>query len=355
MTGRAGAERSIALLHRLGTARQSGRRASRPWGWAAWAGFLTLLVWTHPAVAGHRVQAVARLWTWQAWRRIVRRPVEVRVPAGWRLLFPSWSTLAGVTVATGLHEPSEQLFVVAYLRPDDGVIDVGANVGIYAVACAALGGRVLAFEPSTAARLALLDNTRLNDVADRVRIYEVAVGDCNGRLPMTTSLDAQNHLVHQDHGAGGEGQEIVEVRTLDSLRTEMDDWLASRPVALLKIDAEGHDLQVLHGATTLIGSHRPVILVETWPGDTAVRAFLASAGYRVHRYDIERHRLIEYADDWSGQCNFIAIPDERLRDVEARLAERPPAPLTPPDVRWLQPRRDGAPVGRAAAVGPRRL
>ena len=320
----------------------------RPFRAAGWAGFLTLVVWTSPAAGRHRGRAVARLWAWELWRRVVRRPVDVELAAGGRLRLPCWSALAAPTVATGLHEPSEQLFVSSFLRPGDGVVDVGANIGAYTVLCAALGARVVALEPSSRTRAALADNIRVNDLGRRVRTYGLAAGGASGTAALTTGLDAANHLL--DPADGGTASEMVEVRPLDALRAEIEEWLGGAPVALLKVDVEGHDLEVLQGARAVIGAHRPVILVEIWAGGLDVRAWLAGEGYRVHRFDLEGNALSEYPYDWSGQCNFIAVPDERIDEVRHRLDAAPAHPDAPHRVRWRTPPPDAA--SRRADVRP---
>ncbi|HEX8769913.1 MAG TPA: hypothetical protein VF711_04005, partial [Acidimicrobiales bacterium] len=136
-------------LHGAGFRRSCSRGPAKVIHWACWAGFLTLVVVTSPSARGHRVRCVARFWGWQVWRRATGRSVQVVSQHGWQMEFPVWSELAGITVATGLHEPAEELFVFAYVRMGDRVVDVGANLGIYTVACAALGARVAAFEPSS--------------------------------------------------------------------------------------------------------------------------------------------------------------------------------------------------------------
>jgi hypothetical protein len=53
-----------------------------------------------------------------------------------------------------------------------------------------------------------------------------------------------------------------------------------RPVSLVKIDVEGHGLEVIQGMRRLIARHQPVLIVE---GNRAVRSFLESLGYRGER------------------------------------------------------------------------
>jgi FkbM family methyltransferase len=257
------------------------------------------------------------------------------MPQGWQLEFPSWSDLAGITMATGLHEPHEEFFVFSYLRPGDDVIDVGSNIGIYTVAFAVLGAKVTSFEPSSKARSALRTNVMLNDVGERVRIMGLALGDMAAQGAFSTDLDVQNHLVpgHAEEAAS----EIVDIMPLDALLEQDDEWFEGQRFALVKIDVEGHDEAVLCGARACLEAHRPVVLVETWEGGTAIRTLLAEIGYRVYRFDIDSGQLIEYPPAWSGQANFIAIPDDRLDTVRRRLEERPARPLGSPRVQWWIP------------------
>jgi FkbM family methyltransferase len=318
-----------------------------------WAGFLTLLVFSSPATKGRRLRCVARFWGWQVWRRATSRPIEVVLPQGWRLQFPAWSELAGITAATGLHEPAEELFTFAFLRPGDAVVDAGANVGVYTVACAALGARVSAFEPSSRTRHALERNVRLNHLEDRVRIFPTALGDTTATVSLTTGFDVGNHLV--EAGEVCTTGETVALRPLDSVLGEAGSWFDESEPALLKIDVEGHDAAVLRGARRTLSGSRPVVLVETWDGGAEVRRFLAELGYRVYRYDFEARVLVEYPHAWDGQANFIAIADEQLPEVERRINEAPAPVLAPPRVRWRFPAETSPPGTesrrRVAVVG----
>ena len=322
-----------ARLHHWGSHWVTAPWPAKLFRGVSWAGFVSILVLSNPLVRGHRLRALWRLWAWQLWRRVARRPIEVVFESGIRLRFPPTSMLAGVVAATGSHEPTEQTFLMHLIRPGDIAVDVGANVGIYSLGLAGLGANVWAFEPSSTVRPALVDNVRLNQAEDRVRVLPFALGAENGRAVFTSDLEGTNHLV-KDRPTGP--TETVEIRTLDNVLADPRGGLADEDVFLLKIDAEGEDEAVLRGALVLLERCRPVVIVETWAGGGGVRRLLAEHEYRVYSYEPATRQLIEFPTDWSGQANFIAVAAGREQQVRSRLAEGADQELSPPRVRWLQ-------------------
>lgn len=328
------ADRLLMQFHRWGLARSTGPLIARPARWVSWGAFVSMLVLLNPRARGHRAHAMVRIWAWQIWRRATHREILVTLDGGVRLRLPSWSTLAGLVVATGSHEPCEQAFLAHMVRPGDSVIDVGANIGFYTLPLAGLGARVSAFEPASAARNALRINVALNGAEGKVRLFPFALGDHDGEATLTTDLDGANHLTD---AARGNGQtEVVQVRTLDGLIKANSEWFEGYDIAVLKIDAEGHDELVLRGAEQLLRLHTPVVIVETWEGGHRIRELLGRLGYAVFSYRPDDRRLVEYPQDWSGQANLIAVPTTGARwdQVSDRLASAQSSMGALPAVQW---------------------
>jgi hypothetical protein len=96
----------------------------------------------------------------------------------------------------------------------------------------------------------------------------------------------------------------------------------------LKIDVEGHEAEVLNGAEQLIQEHRPSILFEAiaWPGvdglaATRAKNFLAERKYSL--FLVRNNILVPRSakDIQEGLVSdFLAIPDERMEEVEAQLS-----------------------------------
>ena len=133
-------------------------------------------------------------------------------------------------------------------------IDVGANVGVYARALSRLTPVVHAFEPSK--ELAqLLRRT----VPSNVIVHETALSCRAGTASLKTPVV--------------DGKRVFGLASLEQLATHpqldieivdtsrLDDVVEGN-FGFIKIDVEGHELSVLHGATSTINRCRPVLLVE---------------------------------------------------------------------------------------------
>jgi FkbM family methyltransferase len=265
-----------------------------------------------------------RLWMWQLWRRTIRRTVTIRCIEGSLLLAPPWSRMASHIAATGLTERDEALFVLDLLRPHDLFVDVGANIGFYTVLAARRGSRVLAFEPSPDAIRMCRRSVELNGAEALVTLRNAACGAAKGRIGFSTGLDTGNHIV-----AGEDADLEVELTTLDrELATE-------RPgVTMLKIDAEGHDLDVLRGSIDAVTRLRPVIMVEVWRGGTGERRLLEPLGYGAYRYRSDDRLLESVPLEFAGQANLLFVYRPLYEAVANRLASSDRPRLTPPAIRW---------------------
>lgn len=144
----------------------------------------------------------------------------------------------------------------ALLKPGDVVIDVGANLGTHSVFFAQkVGptGAVFAFEPQRVMHQLLCTNATLNGIT-WLRALHAAVGAQTGALVVPDiDYSSTGNFGGLSLGEWKEG-ETVPVFTLDGLGLPR--------CALLKIDVEGMEGQVLDGARQVITACKPVIYLE---------------------------------------------------------------------------------------------
>jgi FkbM family methyltransferase len=139
------------------------------------------------------------------------------------------------------------------------VVDVGANFGVYTAAVAGAvggGGRVVAFEP-TGNTAAFLRRTLDLNALTQVELVQAALSDHRGQALLEIGDSPELNALTSEP-APGRASEQVELLVLD-------DELRGRgihDVALLKIDAEGHELQVGRGARAMLRESEPLVLFE---------------------------------------------------------------------------------------------
>ncbi|HEY9644556.1 MAG TPA: FkbM family methyltransferase [Coleofasciculaceae cyanobacterium] len=229
------------------------------------------------------------------------------------------SIVTSVLLAEGDWFESEMEFWRSQLQPGMTVIDVGANVGVYTFSAAqqvGASGRVLAIEPFSSCVRCLQETCRSNQLS-WVTVCAGAASDRPGtaRLSLHSSSEL-NEVVRDEsaeagHPSGSSGNfEDITCFTLDNLveqeQLQQVDWL--------KIDAEGHEMQVLAGSDRLLSQFAPAILYENIAGtsgsNTPVAELLLAKGYRLFRYQPYLQTLIpiEAIDQLQGNLNIIALP-----------------------------------------------
>ena len=128
-----------------------------------------------------------------------------------------------------------------FALPGTAAIDVGANLGIHSLvlsACVGGGGKVHAFEPVAAIRAKMEENLKINTIT-HVQLYEHALGNSIGKVSFRSNIADFNI------GKGcvdSRGDLCVPMTTIDNEFNEIE-----LPVSMIKIDTEGHELQVSRG------------------------------------------------------------------------------------------------------------
>lgn len=218
-------------------------------------------------------------------------PVFSRLPAAVQFELRRLNFARQIRMGT-FSSPEPEIGQVAdYLDDGDWAIDVGANVGHYTCSMAkyvGASGRVLAFEPIPTSFALLAANVRASGVRN-VTLFNVAlsseVSESTMSIPRSDDTGIRNYYQARISGEG-------DLRVL-CLRLDAIPILGK--VTLVKIDAEGHDLQVLIGMEALLRKDRPVLIVEgSLSGPVA--AWLGERGYRVRKNARSPNIVAEPAD-----------------------------------------------------------
>jgi FkbM family methyltransferase len=165
-------------------------------------------------------------------------------------------------------------------------VDVGANFGCFSFAMRKFCQEVHAFEPQRIIHNMMAGSIALNGWLN-VYAYNIALGDFNGEIELpqfdyNKSLSfgsiefgkEQNERVEQQRSHHKGRVEYVELRRLDFYEFPRVD--------VLKIDAEGMEIDVLRGAIATIDRCRPIMMVEHLKSPKeALHAALHGLGYKV--------------------------------------------------------------------------
>jgi FkbM family methyltransferase len=207
------------------------------------------------------------------------------------------------------------------VRAGDTAVDVGANKGAYLYWLrrgVGTSGKVVAFEPQPA--LALY----LRSIAAAMRWENVRVEAC----ALSDSTGARTLYVPGQGVSQGASLEPTVAATGPSRSYECEaDTLDRRlrdagPVSFLKVDVEGHELEVFRGAAGTLSTHSPAVLFECESrhlrrhGMPDVFAFLHGLGYEgaffsprglspLREFDPKLHQKQDATQFWKapGYCN----------------------------------------------------
>jgi FkbM family methyltransferase len=164
----------------------------------------------------------------------------------------------------GVAELAELEALVAFLRVNavdtfsGRALDVGANIGNHSLFLAQYFSKVYAIEPNPRVFQVLTLNAELSD---NITPLNLAISNKSGVINLHIP---PNHLGGA-RVSSGEDESGVEVQcvTVDSLLGDIDN------VTLLKIDVEGHELEVAQGAETLLHQQQPLVVFEQHAPDFA--------------------------------------------------------------------------------------
>jgi FkbM family methyltransferase len=207
------------------------------------------------------------------------------------------------------------------------VLDVGAHEGDFSRACldtSLISGAIL-FEPHP-------DNARrLRETFQKfpVTVEEMAVGACSATGVFLFGDDSATGSLLEPTGLAKDsvGRSKVPITTLDDYAAA--NGLMDR-VAVLKIDTQGTDLNVLKGAELLLRESQPIIVVEmifaplyenqNEPSDLIL--WLTRQGYTLTGFFDEHFSR----EGWLAWCDACFLPVGRLSEYKAPFTIRASCP-----------------------------
>lgn len=172
------------------------------------------------------------------------------------------------------------------------VWDVGANVGLFAVASAIRAGsdgHIVALEPDLKLASLLHRSVLFGQTGDEANVTVLPVAASERSELVRLAVAARGRSSNFVRKFGGSTQSGGTRREQQVLAISLD-WLAklAPPPDVLKLDVEGAEAAVLEGGIEVIRRHRPVILVEVYErNQEKVSEVLSDADYRFYDLSLD--------------------------------------------------------------------
>ena len=144
-----------------------------------------------------------------------------------------------------------------FIQPNKTFVDIGAHIGTYTWLLGPYADKVYAYEPTKRIYNHLCANILLKNLSHKVDTFNIGLSSKEGQLRFYERQDDGGTNGFTSYGWKEDNYYDLPVRTLDSYKIEN--------ISFIKIDVEGHELEVLKGAQkTLKKSNYPPILFESW-------------------------------------------------------------------------------------------
>ncbi len=185
---------------------------------------------------------------------------HLRYVPGTRPVRPVYRDDPNVTVRSDARRVE---YFAENVKRGETVIDVGANVGQYAVLFGALvgaSGAVYSFEPDSEPRTVLERNLEINHLSLIVHVEPIAVFDRAGTHAFYSRPgDSMGSL---ERAGFGTHSGLADIRETTVHTIPLDDYLVSNGLSdpdWLKIDAEGAEMNVLRGASRALHGKTTIV------------------------------------------------------------------------------------------------
>ena len=247
---------------------------------------------------------------------------EIRAPLTAEQLWMKWPAAIGLL---GHDAPVKETYanILASRHRPDVFVDIGANYGTHSLLHAASGVRTIAFEPNATCAAFSAELFRANSAT--VEWNKLALGRDKREVVLSFPADDPSLGSVSDQGQQQPARDDLTRDVVEQRR--LDDCNIGGGKLLVKIDVEGRELDVFHGAAQLIARARPMIIFESNKDSMTRRQlfeFLDQCSYVVAALpwqpDAPTDSIPAAVFFASSATNFIALPQEIARHAGREAA-----------------------------------
>lgn len=191
---------------------------------------------------GEKFKRLIFAFLWQLWKRIVKKPVIIELDNKAKYIsFPN-TPMGSFPIYAKIYDSEKILFLRKILKEKGIIIDIGANMGIYALLLKDNYEKVILFEPVKETADNCEANMKLNGI--NYEMYRIALGSKTGWINFEIKGNFDTTAKVKEEG----GNYKVKMDKLDNIVNRE----YYKKLEFIKIDVEGYEFNVLEGATQVI-------------------------------------------------------------------------------------------------------
>jgi FkbM family methyltransferase len=220
-----------------------------------------------------------RVERWLA-RNVLQNRLLVRLSSGLHIEVDPSEWIGRNIVLHGTYEPRTLDLITRIMAGKPGCfVDIGANIGLHALNAATVLNteRVIAFEPILENHQRLVKNFYINGLGGKLVSFLAPLSDRNRFVTLAQRKAGNAGTFAIEHVAAQHFQQLA--LPLAAVLGDLDESIS---IACIKIDVEGHELEVIRGID-FSGGFRPKNLIVEWSNgnDEEVYRMLTSHGYQM--------------------------------------------------------------------------
>lgn len=262
-------------------------------------------IWTSPSNKGERVKRIFYAIAWQAYKRTYGKPIITQLDNGPNFVLDPKSGNSTGAIYTKVYEAEYIYFLRKHIvKTGDGkaLLDIGGHTGLFALLISQSFSKIVAFEPAQDTYKLLSRNIALNPQLDFIP-EQMGVSDREDDLEfIVTGQNSGMNKIAKTETEKFETSYIIKCTTLDSFVSKSPELPG---VSCIKIDTEGHELEILRGAKKTIESNKDIIILYENSSYAEIQTLLKS--YEMKSFGITKDGVILQGADMESAYNLFAV------------------------------------------------
>ena len=205
-----------------------------------------------------------------------------------------------------------------FIKPGTDSIDVGVYRGVYSYEMSKYSKKVHSFEPNPL--IFKYINKNLKKISNNIDLYNFALSNenkvSNLRIPIRNKkINKENYEEHYLMGRATvhELNNFQNYEKFEITLKKIDDFNFDNEISFMKIDVEGHEIEVIEGGKLFIKKNKPVLLVEIEERHSKKNIhhsidYINGLGYNSYFYDENNLKKTSELKNMKLFTNFIFLP-----------------------------------------------